>query len=79
MTHFFFLVGNIVAQKFLLPKPSAHLYGAFTQADFFADFSAFVFSRRVVKLSRKICSALIMIAGVIETFAICHLYRFHWP
>ena len=26
-----------------------------------------------------ICSALMMITGVIETFAIYRLYRFHWP
>jgi len=25
------------------------------------------------------CNALIMITGVTETFAICHLYRFPWP
>ena len=27
----------------------------------------------------SICNALMMITGVIETFAICCLYRFHWP
>jgi len=28
----------------------------------------------------SICSALMMmITGVIETFAICRWYRFHWP
>jgi len=27
----------------------------------------------------SICNALMMITGVIETFAICHWYRFHWP
>jgi len=26
-----------------------------------------------------ICNALMMITGVIETFAICRWYRFHWP
>jgi len=25
------------------------------------------------------CYALMMITGVIETFAICHLYHFLWP
>jgi len=25
------------------------------------------------------CYALMMITGVIETFAICHLYRLLWP
>jgi len=28
---------------------------------------------------KLICYALIMITGVIETFAICHLYRLLWP
>jgi len=27
----------------------------------------------------SICNVLMMITGVIETFAICRLYRFHWP
>ena len=27
----------------------------------------------------SICNALMMITGVIETFAICRLYRSHWP
>jgi len=26
-----------------------------------------------------VCKAMMMIKGVIETFAICRLYRFHWP
>jgi len=28
---------------------------------------------------KRICNALMMITGVIETFAICRLYRFVWP
>jgi len=27
----------------------------------------------------SICNALMMITGVIETFAICRWCRFHWP
>jgi len=26
-----------------------------------------------------LCNALMMITGVIETFAICRWHRFHWP
>jgi len=26
-----------------------------------------------------VCNALMMRTGVIETFAKCRLYRFHWP
>ena len=32
-----------------------------------------------VSITPVICNALMMITGVIETFAICRLYRFHWP
>jgi len=28
-------------------------------------------------MSALICNTLMMITGVIETFAICHFYRFH--
>jgi len=27
----------------------------------------------------QICNVLMMITGGIETLAICHWYRFHWP
>jgi len=32
-------------------------------------------------MSRNVhlCNALMMMTGVIETFAICRGYRFHWP
>jgi len=31
----------------------------------------------ILQTVRYICNALMMITRVIETFAICHFYRFH--
>ena len=47
---------------------------------FFTAFFSWVFNKNLQHdHCSSICNALIMITGVMETFAICRLYRFHWP